>query len=231
MPRTLFDQELNRLNADLGEMGRRVDNLMQDAIRCLKNMDVPMARKIYNRDAEINAMEKSIEQSCMNLLALQQPLARDLRTITATLKIITDMERIADQCADICEILYTVSGMASMTASPRMLQMFETARDMFTGALDAYIRGDGSMARDICAKDDEVDSLFSASILDLCGQITRKVSAVPEHVDFMFIAKYIERMADHATNIAEWAIFVETGVHPDLNDTLTGTHEEQRSPS
>ena len=212
MPRTLFDEELARLHADLAEMGRRVDALMQDAIRCLKSMDRPLARRIVPRDAEINTMEKTIEHSCMNLLA------RDLRVITATLKILTDMERVADQCADICEILSTVAGMAGQTASPRLLRMFGKARSMFAGALDAYLRRDAEAARTVCGMDDEVDALFSSSILDLCGQLEHHPSSVPSTVDFMFIAKYIERIGDHATNIAEWAIFVETGIHPNLND-------------
>ena len=145
--------------------------------------------------------------------------------ITATLKILTDMERVADQCADICEILSTVSGMTQQTASPRLLLMFSKARAMFAGALDAYLKRDADAARAICAMDDEVDSLFSATVLDLCGRLERHSSAVPESVDFMFIAKYIERIGDHATNIAEWAIFVETGVHPNLNDAaLSGNH-------
>lgn len=220
MPRTLFDEELARLHADLAEMGRRVDALMQDAIRCLKSMDRPLARRIVPRDAEINTMEKTIEHSCMNLLALQQPLARDLRVITATLKILTDMERVADQCADICEILSTVAGMTGQTASPRLMRMFTKARSMFAGALDAYLRRDAEAARTVCGMDDEVDALFSSSILDLCGQLEHHPSSVPSTVDFMFIAKYIERIGDHATNIAEWAIFVETGIHPNLNDAV-----------
>ena len=218
MPRTLFDEELARLHADLAEMGRRVDALMQDAIRCLKSMDRPLARRIVPRDAEINTMEKTIEHSCMNLLALKQPLDRDLRVITETLKILTDMERVADQCADICEILSTVAGMAGQTASPRLLRMFGKARSMFAGALDAYLRRDAEAARTVCGMDDEVDALVSSSILDLCGQLEHHPSSVPSTVDFMFIAKYIERIGDHATNIAEWAIFVETGIHPNLND-------------
>ena len=222
MPRNVFDEELVRLNADLAQMGRRIDAIMQGTIRTLKNMDVEMARTIFPQDVEINTMEKSIEQSCMNLLALQQPLARDLRVITATLKVITDMERISDQCADICEILATVGGMTKMKASPRLIQMFDKAREMVAGAIDAYIRRDQKDAAAICTADDEVDALFSSAVLELCGQITRDSTSVPEHVDFMFIAKYIERMADHATNIAEWAIFIVTGVHPNLNDTQAG---------
>ncbi|MCI9414163.1 MAG: phosphate signaling complex protein PhoU [Clostridiales bacterium] len=219
MPRTLFDQELERLGRDLSAMGRLVDKIMQGTIKCLKTMDIGLARTIFPRDAEINSMEKNIEQNCMNLLALQQPLAGDLRIITSTLKIITDMERISDQCADICEILSTVPRIASLTPSSQMLKMFEKAREMTAGALDAYIRRDAEAARAVCLADDEIDSLFSSAVLELCGRIGSHPSAVPENVDFMFIAKYIERMGDHATNIAEWAIFVQTGVHPNLNDT------------
>ena len=219
MPRKVFEQELARLNVDLAEMGRRVDASMQGTVQCLKAMDIRLAKTIFPRDREINTMEKSIEQSCMNLLALQQPLARDLRLITATLKIITDMERIADQCADICEILATVAGMAALRPTARLLQMFEKAREMFGSALDAYLREDIELAEKVCREDDEVDALFSAAVLELCGQISRSQSTVPENVDFLFIAKYIERMGDHATNIAEWAIFIRTGKHPDLNNT------------
>lgn len=222
MPRNVFDRELERLGADLADMGRRVDVVMLDTIHCLKTMDTAAAGRVFGHDGEINAREKSIEQSCMNLIALQQPLARDLRVITATLKVITDMERISDQCADICEILATVAGISVMNTSPRMIQMFEKAREMVAGAVDAYIRRDSGAAAAICEADDEVDALFSSTVLELCSQISRDSAAVPEHVDFMFIAKYIERMADHATNIAEWAIFIDTGVHPNLNDTQAG---------
>ena len=194
MPRNVFDEELARLNADLAEMGRRIDSIMQGTIRTLKNMDVAMAKSIFQKDIEI----------------------------TATLKVITDMERISDQCADICEILATVAGISVMNTSPRMIQMFEKAREMVAGAVDAYIRRDSGAAAAICEADDEVDALFSSTVLELCSQISRDSAAVPEHVDFMFIAKYIERMADHATNIAEWAIFIDTGVHPNLNDTQAG---------
>ena len=218
MPRKVFEQELARLNVDLAEMGRRVDASMQGTVQCLKAMDIRLAKTIFPRDREINTMEKSIEQSCMNLLALQQPLARDLRLITATLKIITDMERIADQCADICEILATVAGMAALRPTARLLQMFEKAREMFGSALDAYLREDIELAEKVCREDDEVDALFSAAVLELCGQISRSQSTVPENVDFLFIAKYIERMGDHATNIAEWVIFIRTGMLRDLNN-------------
>ena len=229
MPRKVFEEELARLNVELAEMGRRVDASMQGTIQCLKSMDIKLARTIFPRDREINTMEKNIEQSCMNLLALQQPLAHDLRRITAALKVITDMERIADQCADICEILSTVAGMAALRPTARLMQMFEKARGMFSRALDAYLKEDIEQARRVCREDDEVDALFSSTVLELCGQISRSESTVPENVDFMFIAKYIERMGDHATNIAEWAIFIRTGAHPDLNTAQDGENAQGHS--
>ena len=217
MPRKLFDEELAKLNADLADMGRQVDTLLQGTMRCLKTMDTDLAASIFPQDTAFNTMERSIEQSCMNLLALQQPLARDLRRITAALKVITDMERIADQCADICEIIATVAGLAQLRATPHLLQMFEKARVMVAGAIDAYLREDQTLAEQICKADDEVDTLFSSTVLELCARIAGGQAAVPENVDFLFIAKYIERIGDHATNIAEWAIFIRTGMHPDLN--------------
>lgn len=218
MPRKLFDQELSRLNADLAEMGRQVDDLMQKTLRCLRTMDVNLAASIFPHDAEFNSMERGIEQNCLSLLALQQPLAHDLRHITAALKIITDLERVADQCADICEILGTVAGISQLRPTSQLLVMMEKARHMLSGALDAFLREDTARAEVICKADDEVDSLFSSVVLELCGRITdEQRSDVPGMVDFLFITKYVERMADHATNIAEWAIFVRTGEHPDLN--------------
>lgn len=220
MPRKVFDQELERLGVELAEMGRQVDALMAGTIRCLKGMDLSAAHALFPRDAEINAREKGIEQKCASLIALQQPLARDLRVIMATLKIITDMERIADQCADICEIVSTVEGLTEMEAPPRILHMFEKAREMFRGALDAFLRRDEAAARSVCGRDDEVDGMFSAAVAELCRQIRQSPAEVPQNVDFLFVAKYVERMADHATNIAEWAIYIVTGRHPNLNDTM-----------
>lgn len=218
MPRNLFERELQKLNNTITEMGHRVDVIMQETIDVLKTQDIEKAEAVTHEDAEINAMEHDIEQMCMRLIALQQPIAHDLRTITSTLKMITDIERVSDQCTDICEIFATFPTDSSMKVPPKILQMFEKARGMFTGALDAFIRHDKESAKKICLEDDNVDSLFSKTVLELCGIIPENQLVIPQAVDYMFIGKYIERIADHATNIAEWAIFLETGVHPDLNN-------------
>lgn len=153
----------------------------------------------------------------MNLIALQQPLARDLREIAASMKMVTDMERISDQCSDICEIFSSFPANSEMKTPHKIIQMYEKAREMFTGAIDSFLRRDVVLAKQICETDDVVDTLFSRVILDMCGMLPENHFAIPQAVDFMFIAKYIERIADHAANIAEWAVFLETGQHRSLN--------------
>lgn len=156
-----------------------------------------------------------IEDSCVNIIALQQPLARDLRTITAALKIVTDMERISDQCCDTCEILRALAPLSEGARPPVHLgEMLERARSMFDDALSAFVSHDIALSYEVCDRDDEVDALFSRTILEICAAIEGQPVVVPRGADYMFIAKYIERIADHATNIAEWTIFIETGEHP-----------------
>ena len=142
MPRNVFDEELARLNADLAEMGRRIDSIMQGTLRTLKNMDVALAKSIFQKDIEINTMEKSIEQSCMNLLALQQPLARDLRVITATLKVITDMERISDQCADSIRE-FSLYCWDQRAVGDRVVKRFDHAMDDIRYFAVSLEKGDG----------------------------------------------------------------------------------------
>lgn len=217
MARIQYEQELQSLHEQVGAMGRRVDEFLVHTHRCLRHMDIEEARRLVPQDEEVNQMQARLEQRCMSLIALQQPLARDLRVITSTLKMVTDMERVADQCADICELLSTVPGLETARTPDILLTMLTRARDMFTRAVDAYLRQDVPQARQVCRDDDEVDRLFARAVREECGQISALPEGVSEQVEFLFIAKYIERIGDHATNIAEWAIFVEDGVHPDLN--------------
>lgn len=222
MPRTAFDRELARLRTRLAQMGEQVDALMEGTARCLRTGDRQLGGTLFERDAQINGLEKELEATCMNLLALQQPLAADLRVITATLGAVTDIERVADQCADICEILATAPDMAGRPAPSCLPPLFEKARAMFIGALDAFLRRDADSAEAVCGADDEVDIGFTAAVREFCARLGHEAGTATQIVDDLFIAKYIERIADHATNIAEWAIFLETGRHPDLNDTQAG---------
>ena len=196
MPRKYFDQKLADLNRSMKEMGAVVDRRIGETMEALKNLD----------------------KVCMNLLALQQPIATDLRVIASCLKIITDVERVADQCADICDIIQAGEIPAQSSVVNHVVQMLETAGAMFEKAMDAFIARNVELARQVCGMDDQVDAMFSKIVLEVCGTITENPQSVMKEVDLMFITKYIERMGDHATNIAEWVVYMETGVHPDLND-------------
>ena len=217
MPRKLFDRELVDLISQMTDMGNTVDERIEGTITALRTMDLAKAAEIANSDNEIDQTEHNIEKLCMNLIAMQQPIASDLRVIASCLKILTDIEREADQCADICEILTAAELNTNSLAVAHAVQMLEASRDMFRSAMDVFLSHDVEAARDVCRRDDYVDGMFSKIILEVCGIITENPQNVMREVDLLFISKYIERMGDHATNIAEWVIYMETGVHPDLN--------------
>ncbi len=221
MPRKYFDQKLDALNHDMTELGAEVDSVIGRTLEALRTLDRDLAQQVVEGDSRIDQAEHRIEQVCMNLLALQQPIASDLRVIASCLKIITDMERVADQCADICDIILVGELGSNSLGVNHVLQMMESARSMFVRAMEVFNNHSVEQAKKVCSDDDEVDSLFSKIILEVCGAITNNPQSVMREVDLIFITKYIERMADHATNIAEWVIYRETGVHPDLNSGLS----------
>lgn len=211
-----FDQGLEELHLDLIKMGSLVEESIDNTILALKNQDVELARQVFRNDDVIDDYERSIERKCMNLIARQQPLAKDLRTISTALKIITDMERIADASADIAEITLRMSGKKYIKPLIDIPKMAELAKIMVNKSIDAYVRQDTNLAENVCASDDEVDDLFNKIILELINLMRNDPSTVEQGIDFMFIAKYLERMADHATNIGEWVVFNVTGEHEHL---------------
>jgi phosphate transport system protein len=217
MPRKLFDRELADLISQMTDMGNTVDERIEGTIAALRTMDLAKAAEIAGSDNEIDQIEHHVEKLCMNLIAMQQPIATDLRVIASCLKILTDIEREADQCADICEILTAAELNTNSLAVAHAVQMLEASHEMFRGAMDVFLSRDVEAAREVCRRDDYVDDMFSKLILEVCGIITENPQNVMREVDLLFISKYIERMGDHATNIAEWVIYMETGVHPDLN--------------
>lgn len=217
MPRKLFDRELANLISQMTDMGNTVSQRIEDTIAALRTMDLDKAAEVANSDNVIDETEHAIEKLCMNLIAMQQPIATDLRVIAACLKILTDIEREADQCADICDILTIGELNTNSLAITHVVQMLEAAHGMFRRAMDVFLSRDVEAAQAVCESDDIVDGMFSKIILEVCGIITQNPQNVMREVDLLFISKYIERMGDHATNIAEWVIYMETGVHPDLN--------------
>lgn len=217
MPRKLFDRELTELIEEMTDLGNAVDGRIEQTIDVLRTLNIEKAADIAGTDNLIDQREHKVEKMCLNLIALQQPIASDLRMIAGCLKILTDMERVADQCADICDIIAVGALNANSLALSHVIQMMEAARAMYRRSIDVFLSRDVEAAREICKADDEVDSMFSKIVLEVCGIITDAPQNVMCEVDLIFITKYIERTADHATNIAEWVIYMETGVHPDLN--------------
>lgn len=211
-----FDQGLDELHLDLIKMGSLVEESIDNTILALKKQDVELARKVFKNDDIIDDLEQKIEKKCMNLIARQQPLAKDLRTISTALKIITDMERIADHSSDIAEITIRMANEKYIKPLIDIPKMAELAKQMVNKSIDAYVKQDIDLAQEVCGSDDEVDDLFHKIILELINIMKNDPQTVEQGTDLMFIAKYLERMADHATNIGEWVVFNVTGEHEHL---------------
>lgn len=217
MTRHLFEKELEFLHLELIKMGSLVEESIDNTITALKKQDVDMAKKIFNNDDIIDDFERKIERICLTLIATQQPLAKDLRSISTALKIITDMERIADHSSDIAEITIRMAPNKYIKPLIDIPRMAELARIMVNKSIDAYIKQDMELALEVCRSDDAVDDLFSKITLELINLMKNDSSTIEQGIDLMLIAKYLERMADHATNIGEWVVFNITGEHEHLS--------------
>jgi len=215
--RHYFDKELEVLHTDLIKMANMVEESIENTIIALKKQDINLAREIYLNDDVIDYYERKIEKSCLNLIARQQPLAKDLRSIGTALKIITDLERIADHSADIAEITIFMAKEKYIKPLIDLPKMAECARLMVVKAIDAYIRQDVELAKQVCASDDEVDELFEKIKLELSSFMKDDPLSIDQVINLLFITKYLERMGDHATNIAEWVVFNVTGEHDHLS--------------
>ena len=211
--RNRFDEQLHALNHALLEMGAMIESAIRNATDALEKQDVEAARQAIADDKEVDHAEREIESLCLKLLLQQQPVARDLRLISSALKMITDMERIGDQAADIAELVIYLSGEPGVHSLEHLTRMAEKAIRMVTGALDAYVGKDVAMARQIMAMDDEIDALFVTVKDELIRAIREDAAAGSQAIDLMMIAKYYERIGDHAQNIAEWVEYALTGKH------------------
>lgn len=210
--RSRFDEQLAMLNRDLTKMGSLCEEVLALAAKALANGDAALATKIMPIDSEIDQMERSIESLCLKLLLQQQPVARDLRQISAALKIVTDMERIGDQASDIAEIIGFLNGRIGEDAR-YICQMAVAAMRMVTESVEAYVKKDVAMAEETIRHDDIVDDYFLKVKNSLIQTIAKKPEDGEYALDLLMIAKYFERIGDHATNIAEWVVFSVTGVH------------------
>ena len=211
-PRVLFEQDLETLKNKVSEMGEHAEISYDRMVYGIRENKEDILKTLLNTDHTMVDMQRSIEAMCLSLLTRQQPVARDLRQISAALKMITDMERIGDQAEDIAEIVQYLAG-RSAENDDLLREMARSTIHMVTESVDAYVQRDTMLAETVIAEDDVVDNAFD----EVKRRLIDKITAHPEDgayaLDLLMIAKYFERIGDHATNIAEWVIFSVTGVH------------------
>ena len=213
--RNRFDRQLVQLNNELIEMGGMIEKAISDTVKALVNQDIELASNVIEYDEEIDHQEREIEQLCLKLLLQQQPVAKDLRLISAALKMITDMERIGDHATDISEITIELSKESYIKKLDHIQQMAKETMVMLVQSVEAFINKDMDKARAVIVHDDVVDDLFNKVKAELIAMIHEDVNAGEQASDLLMAAKYFERIGDHATNISEWVIFSITGQHPD----------------
>ena len=214
--RNRFERQLLELNNELIQMGSMIERAIEMGISALVRQDVEKAKKAIAYDEEIDEQEKTVESLCMKLLLQQQPVAKDLRLISAALKMITDMERIGDHAADISEMTILMSD-ATYKRSAINIDLVESmakeTTDMVIKCVDAFVNKDLELARTVIAQDDVGDDLFADFKQQLIKKINENVKNGEQATDMLMVAKYFERIGDHATNIAEWVIYSITGEH------------------
>ena len=205
--RDKYINQLRKLNNLLIEMGHLIEESIELAVTALVNQNVKKAKRAIAFDENIDDMEKEIENLCLNLLLCQQPVAKDLRFVSAAMKMVTDMERIGDQAADISEITLLLAKEPYIKELSNIKKMAVETTDMVMKSIEAYIENNSKKARDVIAQDDVVDALFQDTKTELITLINENIENGEQAADFLMIAKYFERIGDHATNIAEWVIF------------------------
>ena len=212
-----FHDELDALNTHLLEMGSMIEYAIETGVQAMEQRNAELARTIVSYDREIDQKEREIESQCLKLLLRQHPVARDLRFISAALKMVTDMERVGDQAADISEIVSYIAQEGYIKQLEHIPKMAEKAVHMVKRAVDAFINRDLDLARAVIDMDDEVDGLFDVIKRELIELIHQNSAVGAQALDLLMVAKYLEKIGDHASNIAEWVIFMITGEHKKLN--------------
>lgn len=213
--RSRFDEQLALLKKEMIEMGAMCEEAIALAARALTEGNITLAEKVAPLSQNIDQMERDIESRCLKLLLQQQPVAKDLRVISAALKMITDIERIGDQAEDITEILPYLSGRKLPDNIP-VKEMAGGVIRMVTDSVDAYVKQDIDMAKSVINRDDVIDRYFASIKLNLIDLLKKDTDSGEFAIDLLMIGKYLERIGDHATNIAEWVIFSVTGTHKEV---------------
>lgn len=209
--RQRYMAELEEMNQNVIQMSTLIEESIGKVIRALKNKDSEAAHKIIEDDDAIDEMERKIESECITIIAKQQPVAKDLRRVTSIMRMISDIERIADHCADISEYIILLSKEEKIPLPMLVEDMLFKMKEMVMAAIDSFVNENLEKAYYVKKEDDVVDHYFDQLLQDLCVAMKKDPESIRQYAYFIMIIKYIERMADHATNMAEWNIFIITG--------------------
>ena len=210
-PRTTFINELNQLKENVADMATRVEKNYETLFEAYEKKEKAAIEKIVAVDKDINRRQREIESECLFLITRQQPIVSDLRAVTASLKVVTDIERVGDHVADIAELLIRMDMKELAAYSAHLNPMIRETRDMLRMAVDAFTGRNKEEAQEVIQKDDVVDELFNAVKNDVIESLKKEIRDADECVDILMIAKYLEKIGDHGVNIGQWEIFQETG--------------------
>ncbi len=211
-PRILFEQELEDLKAKVTEMGERAELSYDRLVIAIRKNDRETLKQLLDNDRQMIDMQRSIEGKCLVLLTKQQPVAKDLRLVSSALKVVTDIERVGDHVSDIAELYLRMGGIYSDGEYEQLLaRMMEEARDMFCEAVTVFVNAEEEAAKKVIERDDVVDALFNKMKEKMMQAICNQDLDADKVVDYLMVAKYLEKIGDHAVNIAEWAVFLVTG--------------------
>lgn len=215
--RASYDKQLEDLQREILRMGSLVESAIDQAVHSLVKKDIKLAETIIQGDDAINIIRREIEESCLVLIATQQPIAKDLRRIIAAISIVTDLERMADHAAAIAKVTKRLDNQPLIKPLIDIPKMARLSQNMVRSVLDSYVKGDVEMALKTCHADDEIDHLYKNVFDELIEIMIRDRTTISQATYLLFVARYLERIADHATNIGEGVIYLETGERKELN--------------
>lgn len=206
-----FDEELKNLKDKILKLGALVEEQVQNAVNALVKRDSSLAKDVIEKDTQVNRIEVEIDEECIRLIALRQPVGVDLRFITTAMKLVTDLERIGDLAVDICERAIELNLEPQLKPFIDIPRMADISMQMLKGALDSFVNRDSKLAQEVCARDDEVDNLNVQIFRELLTFMVEDSHTISRAVRISYISKYLERIADHATNIAEMVVYLVEG--------------------
>lgn len=216
--RNVMRNKIKSLNAELMEMATLVEKQIYDSINALKNQNNELAQEVIKNDDKVDNFQKEIEEKCIKIIATEQPVAKDLRSLYTTSKIVTDLERMADYAVDISKAVSRVQGVNFSEDVSPVWEMVDIVTKMIKSAIEAYINGDVDHAYEICDMDDRVDALYQGMFSVVLKNMSHNEAMLNQGTQILFVSKYLERIGDHVTNICEWIIFHKKGKYVDLNE-------------